>query len=320
MRVIENGCFSPDIFSSQDLQAIRRVPKADLHAHAVLSAPFATYQRLSSKKLSAAPEKFANFSEFQRYLRQYLFQYLNSLNNLVLVVHDAIEFMLSDGVVYTELSLDLSIAQGLKISWLEISKPFIDLKANFKDRIKVSFELGMNRDCPSELWKKSLDCALDTELFDGVDLYGYEDFAEVEQFAQFFASARQRGLRVKFHCAEQCQGQRIYHELYSVKADGIQHGVMAITDQQALDYLVKTQTPVHVCPASNLSLSLFPSLSEHPIKQLYDRGVRVTIGTDDYTIFGQSLSEQYLALYNAGLFTQAELEAIRLNGLAQAHI
>lgn len=320
MSAVKSICFSPDIFSSQDLQAIRRVPKADLHAHAVLSAPFATYQRLSSGKLAVAPEKFANFSEFQIYLREQLFQYLNSLDNLALVVHDAIEFMLSDGVVYTELSLDLSIAQALKVSWQEISKPFIDLKAHFNDRIKISFELGMSRDCPRELWKETLDYALDTEVFDGVDLYGYENFAEIEQFSQFFGSARQRGLRVKFHCAEQCQGQRVYHELSSVKADGVQHGVMAISNQQALDYLVRTQTPIHVCPASNLKLSLFSSLAQHPIKELYDRGVKITIGTDDYAIFGRSLSEQYLDLYNAGLFTQTELEAIRLNGLAQAHI
>ena len=58
------------------------------------------------------------------------------------------------------------------------------------------------------------------------------------------------------------------------------------------------------------------SLAVHPIRKLYDAGVRVTINTDDILVFGQSVSEEYLNLYRAGVFTTAELDQIRQNGLS----
>ena len=59
------------------------------------------------------------------------------------------------------------------------------------------------------------------------------------------------------------------------------------------------------------------SLSEHPIRELVDAGVIVTINTDDVLVFGQSVSDEFHNLYSAGLFTATELDQIRLNGLTQ---
>lgn len=53
----------------------------------------------------------------------------------------------------------------------------------------------------------------------------------------------------------------------------------------------------------------------HPIRRLYDYGVKVTINTDDLLIFDQTVSQEYLNLYRSGLMTTEELNAIREEGL-----
>ena len=58
------------------------------------------------------------------------------------------------------------------------------------------------------------------------------------------------------------------------------------------------------------------SLAEHPIRKLYDAGVKVTVNTDDVLVFGQSVSEELINLYRAGLFGAAELDDLRQNGLS----
>jgi adenosine deaminase len=58
------------------------------------------------------------------------------------------------------------------------------------------------------------------------------------------------------------------------------------------------------------------SMAAHPIHKLFDAGVRVTVNTDDVLVFGASVSDEFLALYDAGVFTAAELDTIRLNGLS----
>ncbi len=58
------------------------------------------------------------------------------------------------------------------------------------------------------------------------------------------------------------------------------------------------------------------SLAEHPIRKLYDAGVKVTVNTDDVLMFGRSVSDKFLNLYRAGLFRGAELDELRQNGLS----
>lgn len=70
-----------------------------------------------------------------------------------------------------------------------------------------------------------------------------------------------------------------------------------------------------ICPTSNVMLGLVESLASHPIRRLYDAGVVVTINTDEVLVFGQGVSEEFLALFDTGLFDARELDGISLNGL-----
>jgi adenosine deaminase len=56
------------------------------------------------------------------------------------------------------------------------------------------------------------------------------------------------------------------------------------------------------------------SIESHPIRRLHDAGIRVTVNTDDALVFGCSISQEFLH-HNAGVFSAAELDQIRLNGL-----
>jgi adenosine deaminase len=54
-------------------------------------------------------------------------------------------------------------------------------------------------------------------------------------------------------------------------------------------------------------------MSAHPIRKLYDAGVHVTINSDDILVFNQTVSQEYLNLYTAGVMTASELDGIRVN-------
>jgi hypothetical protein len=72
---------------------------------------------------------------------------------------------------------------------------------------------------------------------------------------------------------------------------------------------------LNVCPTSNVLLGRVESIATHPIRRLYDAGVKVTVNTDDALVFGRSVSEEFLELYRAGVFSAAELDIVRRNGL-----
>ena len=73
---------------------------------------------------------------------------------------------------------------------------------------------------------------------------------------------------------------------------------------------------LNVCLTSNLMLRRVKSFKEHPIRKLYDAGARVTVNTDDVLVFGRGVSEEFLALYECGLFTASEQDDICLNALS----
>ena len=72
---------------------------------------------------------------------------------------------------------------------------------------------------------------------------------------------------------------------------------------------------LNVCPTSNLLLGRVARLQDHPIRKLFDAGVKVTVNTDDAIVFGVGVSEEFLRLHQVGVFTATELDVIRQWGL-----
>jgi adenosine deaminase len=75
-------------------------------------------------------------------------------------------------------------------------------------------------------------------------------------------------------------------------------------------FLADNRIRLNICPTSNVLLGRVESLAEHPIRKLYDAGVKVTVNTDDVLVFGQSVSDEFLNLYRAGLFGAAGLDEL----------
>ena len=82
-----------------------------------------------------------------------------------------------------------------------------------------------------------------------------------------------------------------------------------------MKWLADLKIPLHISPVSNIALKRVKSYQTHPIRVLYDHGVKVTVNTDDVMLFDKGNSEQYLKLFNCGLFSAEELDEIRMNGL-----
>ncbi len=299
-----------------DLAPLRRVPKTDLHNHFILSAPFSTYQRISAGAIKPAPERFGGLEDFLQYLRDQYFPRLQNLDAYLQVARDAFQHMISDGIVYTELSFDTVMPVLLGMSWAELVPYLAHEIAAVREKITILPELGLSRDFSMEDWRPNVRAALETGFFRSIDLYGSETYKEVHEFQEFFEKARTIGAKIKLHSGETGPASRVLREFEKIGPDAIQHGVRASEDARVLEALAKSKVMVNVCPYSNYCLRVVENYADHPIKKMFYAGLRVTINSDDYAIFGKSVSEEYAMLYKAQVFTAAELEEIRLNGLS----
>lgn len=299
-----------------NLSALRAVPKSDLHAHIMLSAPFKKFKLIAGDLIPEPPITFESFQKFDEYLFKHLLPHLISLENTSVILRSALEHMISDGVRVAEVSFDVSIAPRMKLSWGRVAETFLKIIEQYADRISVRPELGFSRGTTLEDWRRYALEALETKFFSGIDLYGDERVRKAQDFSGLFSDAKSRGLRIKLHAGEHNNPNQMYEEVVAIEPDAIQHGLAAASHSKLMKILIDNNIPLHLCPQSNIALKVTANHTVHPIRALFDRGVTVTLNSDDYTIFGTSVSQEYLNLYLHKVFSADELEAIRQTGLS----
>jgi len=144
------------------------------------------------------------------------------------------------------------------------------------------------------------------------------DSAEVghppEKFGVVFDRAREAGFLTVAHAGEEGPPAYIRQALDRLQVRRIDHGIRAIEDESLLERLVRDGTPLTVCPLSNVKLHVVDRLERHPLRRLLQRGLRVTLNSDDPAYFGGYLEENYLASVAALGLTREEVALIAANG------
>jgi adenosine deaminase len=113
------------------------------------------------------------------------------------------------------------------------------------------------------------------------------------RFAEAFRRAGAAGLKRTVHAGESSGPEGVRDAVELLGADRIDHGVRAIEDPAVVALLAERRIPLGICPTSNVTLGVFPSLAAHPIDRLRRAGVPVSINTDDPALLGARLEDEY---------------------------
>ncbi len=141
-----------------------------------------------------------------------------------------------------------------------------------------------------------------------------------ELFEDAFKIARAMNLPGNPHAGETVGPESVWGAIRALKAVRIGHGVRAAEDSALVDYLVKHQIPLEVNPTSNLCLGVYPSYQDHPLRQLVEAGVMVTINSDDPALFNTTLNDEYIhAVLDCGLSLE-QLEQAALNAVIASYL
>jgi adenine deaminase len=135
------------------------------------------------------------------------------------------------------------------------------------------------------------------------------------KFAAVFDRARRAGLLTVAHAGEEGPAQYIREALELLHVRRIDHGVRCEEDPELLGRLVRERVPLTVCPLSNVRLQVFDRLESHNLKRLLDRGLCVTVNSDDPAYFGGYLLENYLAVQQALGLSKADIASLARNSI-----
>ncbi len=147
----------------------------------------------------------------------------------------------------------------------------------------------------------------------GVGMGGPEVGYPPGRFRRFFGAAKARGYRTTVHAGEEGPASYIEEALRELNPDRIDHGVAALQCESLIRALAERQTPLTVCPLSNVRLKVVPSLDAHPLKAMLRRGLRVSVHSDDPPYFGGSVNENYHACQQALQLSVQDLAQLARN-------
>lgn len=140
------------------------------------------------------------------------------------------------------------------------------------------------------------------------------------KFKHVFDRAGAEGLHRVAHAGEEGPAGYIWEALKELHAERIDHGVRCVEDPALVEYLAASQVPLTVCPLSNTRLKVFPDMRAHTLPLLLERGVRVTINSDDPAYFGGYINQNYLALIEAFAFDRRTLWQLARNSFTASFL
>lgn len=298
---------------------LETLPKVELHLHAEgTMEPELVYEIAARNDVSlpfSGPLDLASRYNFQN-LQGFLDLYYTAMS----VLREEADFYLlarayllrahREGVRHVEMFFDpqAHLARGV-----ELSSVIGGLSTAFEEALAERGTTGglilcFLRDRPVREALETLDSVLswDQDAIIGVGLDSAEVGYPPSLFESVFLEAGNAGLRRCAHAGEEGPPSYIWEALDSLGVDRIDHGIRASEDAALVKRLAADGTPLTVCPLSNVRLGACRSLEAHPVLDLLEQGVRVTVNSDDPAYFDGYITANYVALSEALGMTEAQ--------------
>ncbi|WP_439656695.1 adenosine deaminase [Lentzea sp. HUAS TT2] len=306
---------------------IHALPKVELHVHLVGSAGVDTVLELARRHPEAGVpveraelERFYTFRDFDHFLKVYwaVQSMLRGRDDIHTLVVGLARELARQNVRYAEVTVTPynHMTDGMSGDDL-----LAGLASGRAEASALGVDLAWCFDIPGE---KGLVAGRETLAFtlserpDGLvsfGLAGPEEGIGRAQFAPFFDTAREAGLHSVPHAGETTGPETIWSALRDLRAERIGHGTSCVEDPALLEHLVLKGIPLEVCPTSNVRTQQVPSIDAHPVRQMLDAGVVVTLNTDDPPFFGATLEGEYLAVATALDLDRAEVAKLAENAV-----
>ncbi|MDF2906987.1 MAG: putative adenosine/adenine deaminase [Herbinix sp.] len=299
-----------------NLDAIRRIPKSDLHNHFSIGGDRDYIRERTGIEIESCSEVLHSMEEMHAWNHRNLGERFSNLEMRKLMIEATFHQAKKDGVTLLEIGEDVwGIGEFFHNDIDELIAAFYEARERIAPKTELRLQIGLSRHCGIDYLLGCLEHFWGRKEFYSIDLYGDELAQPIENFIPIYQKAKEQGLRLKAHLGEWTDAYEVRKGIELLQLDEVQHGIAAATSKEVMDYLVKNKIRLNITPTSNLILNRVSSLMEHPIRTLYHAGVDVTVNSDDILIFDSDVSKEYIRLYEAKTLTTEELDDIRVNGL-----
>jgi len=276
------------------------MPKAELHLHLEASVEWRVVkealQRHTGNDFPESPHwlepdfRFASWDDFRQLFRDYIGPWVSAPTGYAELIPAIGDMLIAQNIRYAEVNVGLNVFARSNVDTATV----LDLLAMEADRAAglgtvIRWIGGVNREEGIEVTAGWIDEVLESPVISGFDLHGTEPGWPADMFADVFVPVLEAGKKLKMHAGEMA-GPEYIRAAVEVGSTQIGHGTAAIQDPGTIEMLRDRDIVVEVCPTSNERLRNIPNYGEHPICEMEEGGVKITLNSDDALFFGPDLT------------------------------
>ena len=315
-------------------EVLAKLPKAELHLHLEGSIEPATVVELAARHgvrvgVEAAEARYS-YADFPGFLDafKWVSSFVRTPGDYVLIAEHLADRLIEQRVVYAEITLSVGVML-LREQNPDDNLAALDAFARraFRHGLIIRWVIDAVRQfgtgAAMEVARWAARCRKQGVAAFGMG--GDELALPAEEFRSVYDFARSEGLHCLVHAGEVGGPKAVRDAVEVLGAERVGHGIAASTDPALMALLAERQIPLEICPTSNLRTGALARLlakpsaeiEEHPVRLLHERGVPVTISSDDPAMFRTSLLAEYALLPRLG-FTPAEIARVARRSIEAA--
>ena len=304
---------------------IEGIPKAELHLH--IEGTFEPELMFEIAHRNNIPINYQSVDELKK---AYNFNNLQEFLDIYyagasVLIHEQDFYDLTwayltkvheQNLVHTEIFFDPQTHTDRGISFDTVIQGIHNALIDGKDKLGISSQLIMCflRHLVEASAFETLEQALPYKNWiAGVGLDSSELGHPPSKFERVFSKAMDEGFITLAHAGEEGPAEYVWEAINLLKVSRIDHGNRSLDDDQLIKYIAEKQIPLTVCPLSNLELKVVEDLKDHPLLQLMEAGVMVTINSDDPAYFDGYMNENYIQISTALNFSKKQIAQLAKN-------
>ncbi len=299
---------------------IQALPKTETHLHLEGALPLELLRQVRPEFATPPASwahnfKFRDFAHFEKELLDMAFSWFTSAERYHRAAKIIFARQVSQNIKYVETSFASGCIEFLGLDGREV---LAAIRSAVPVELEVRIFLGIHHNGCTPRMEPVLADALTWAGLAGIDLHGTESFPLEPWTGPYWAAARKAGMFTKAHAGELMGADFVRRVLDELQPDRIEHGIRAVEDPAVLAEIKRRGLALDVCPISNHKLVPGISLENHPIGELLDAGVKVTVSTDDPLSFGNTLAHEYLGLVQRRGLSRPQIVQLMRNGFEVA--
>lgn len=315
---------------SYDLKFFQDLPKAELHCHLDGSLRAETILELAKLNNIHLPHNDGDM--LKNYLAvgddcESLEDYLKAfhITNKVLQTKEALsratyelgEDASEENIWYLEMRFSPVLHTDGGLSLEEVIEAVIDGKNKIEKARPIKMGIivcgirSMTPDVSYELAKLAVKYKNAGVV--AYDLAGPEENYPAKDHKEAFFHIINNNVNTTVHAGEAYGAESIHQAVHYTRANRIGHGTRLFEDMDLLHFVNDHRICLEMCVNCNVQTKCVESLDKHPVKDYLDRGLRVTLNTDNRLISDTTLSKEFYTVYKTFNLSNKEIKALVIN-------